>query len=232
MSSCITVPVKKLDEIFIKLITQTLPCNYFIEAGAFQGETSRLVQSLLPNAEVYAFEANKYNYDYFKPQFNNCKVKYINVAISDKNDTVIFKVQKKLKGKPVDKIRGNNSILLRTEKEVDYENIPIQSVSLDNYFKNKIKENDSVALWIDLEGVAYQALQGCLNILKQIYVIKIEVENYRYWENQKLDTDIIKFLNAHGFFEFVKDIETPTQYNIIFCKQNIIEDIKLKELIK
>lgn len=232
MFSSISVSVKKFDEIFIKIITEIIPCNYFIEAGAYEGETSRLIQSLLPNANVYAFEANKYNYLHFKDLFKNSKANYLNLAVSDKNDIISFNIQKTKKGKYIDKIKGNNSILLRNEDEVDYENILVQSITLDNYFKNKIKYNDNIALWMDLEGIAYQALEGSFNILKNVYAIKIEVESYQYWKNQKLNTDVTKLLLTHGFFEIMCDFETSNQFNILFCKKNVIENNDFQKLIK
>jgi FkbM family methyltransferase len=223
--------ITTLDEVFYKLVTEVMPCNYFIEAGAWQGETSRMVKSAVPSADVYAFEANPYNYDQFKHMFENSGANYINLAVSDRNDAITFRVQKRYMGEELDPVRGNNSILIRTEAGMEYEEVIVQSITLDSYFDGKIKSGDSVAMWVDLEGAAYQALEGAIKLLPNVDVIKVEVEQHQYWENQKLDTDIKNLLAQYGFWPVMRDYEYPLQYNILFCKQPIVDNKKFQSLI-
>lgn len=214
--------VHTLDEIFFKIITEVKPCDKFIEAGSFDGNMSRLIQTTLPNTRAFAFEANPYNYEHFKPLFENSNAQYIHLAVSDKNEDVTFRVQRNNNGHEMPVVKGNDSILLRTEPNVEYENFTIPSVTLDSYFADKINATDSVALWVDLEGAAYQALEGAVNTLANVDVIKIEVESYRHWKDQKLDEDIRVLLSHYGFFPIIRDYEYPNQYNILFCKKPIV----------
>lgn len=223
--------IRTLDDIFFRLVTEVAPCDYFIEAGAFQGETSISVQNALPNASVFAFEANPYNYEQFKHLFDNSTAKYINLAVSGTNDSVLFKVQKTYMDEPLSPIRGNNSMLLRTEPGVGYEDVTVNSTTLNNYFADKIKPGQMVAAWIDLEGAAYEALLGSVNVLPNIGVIKIEVEKHQFWENQKLDFDIRALLSQYGFFPVLRDYEYPNQYNILFCKSEIMESESFQSLV-
>jgi FkbM family methyltransferase len=224
--------VATLDKIFTQLVTEVVPCDCFVEAGAYQGDTSRLVESILPNAKIYAFEANPYNYEQFKPLFESSAVNYVHLAVSDKNDTVTFKVQKNNNGIDLPPVKGNDSILLRTEPNVVYEEFVVPCVTIDHYLADKIKTTDSAAMWVDLEGAAYQALQGAVHVLPQVDVIKIEVETHQYWENQKLDHDVKKFLSQFGFFPVLRDFEYANQYNILFCKQHVIEKQEFITLVE
>jgi len=224
--------VELFDEIFFKLVTEIFPCNKFVEVGAFDAQTSRHIQKVLPNAEIFAFEANPYNYNKFKSLFDNTTVNYLNVAISNKIDEVTFKIHTEVNGVKVSKIKGNDSLLFRNNDNVIYENVTMPSVTLDSYFLNKINNQDSVAMWIDLEGASYQALEGASNILSNVNIIKIEVENKELWKNQKLDIDIKLLLSQYGFVPVLRDYEYPHQYNILFCKNQIIESQQFKELFK
>jgi FkbM family methyltransferase len=224
--------VTTLDKIFTQLVTEIVPCDCFVEAGAFTGDTSRLVESILPNAAIYAFEANPYNYEQFKPLFESSAVNYVHLAVSDKNGTVTFKVQKNNNGTDMPPVKGNDSILSRTEPNVEYEEFVVPCVTIDNYLADKIKTTDSIAMWVDLEGAAYQALQGAVHVLPQVDIIKIEVETRQYWENQKLDHDIKKFLSHFGFYPVLRDFEYQNQYNILFCKQHVFEKQEFITLAK
>ena len=223
--------VKLLDDIFLKLVTEIFPCDTFIEAGAFDGQTSRTIQLVLPAANIYAFEANPYNYNEFKSLFNNTSINYMNVALSNQDGTATFKIHIKANGADITKIKGNDSLLTRTADNVEYENVTVPAVTLDSYFADKISSKDSVAMWIDLEGYAYQALESATSILANVDIIKIEVENFQFWENQKLDTDIRLFLSQYGFVPVLRDYEYPNQYNILFCKHETIESQKFQNLV-
>ena len=222
--------VMHLDKLFFELITKIRPCDCFIEAGAFDGTTSKLIQTMLPQAKVYAFEANPYNYSQFCSRFNDTLANYVHLAVSNTVGLTSFKIQKARDGIDIPLVKGNNSILARTDNTVIYEDVTVPCVTVDSYFADKINHTDSIAMWIDLEGTAYQALEGATQILPMVDFIKIEVESYQYWEGQKLDKDIYNFLIKHGFVPILRDFEYQQQYNILFCKQSIIDSQQFQQL--
>jgi FkbM family methyltransferase len=223
--------VVNLNEVFFKLITEVSPCDLFIEAGAFDGTTSLLVQKAMPRAQVYAFEANPYNYAKFKSSFENNAVNYMHLAVSNQTGNTTFKVQKEREGVSIPQIKGNNSILARTDHTVSYENVTVPCVRLDDYFAGKYDSNNCIGMWIDLEGFAYQALSGAKNLLDCVSVLKVEVESYQYWKEQKLDQDVCEFLTIQGFIPILRDFEYQQQYNILFCKPSVVNSPKFQTLI-
>lgn len=222
--------VAVLDEIFFKLATEVAPCDCFVEAGAFNGATSRMIKQVLPAADVYAFEANPYNYDQFNPLFDNTGVNYVHLAISGQSGQATFKIHTDVNGTNLPRVKGNDSLLFRTEDNVTYEQVTVPCTTLDDYFSNNINNFNSIAMWIDLEGAAYPALEGAIHILKNVNIIKIEVENYQHWENQKLDNDVRAFLAQCGFLPILRDFEYPTQYNILFARQSVVDSHAFHQL--
>ncbi len=71
-----------------------------------------------------------------------------------------------------------------------------------------------------MEGHALEVLKGSSETLKRVKLIKVEVENIQHWADQHLDAEIIEYLELKGFVAEYRDMEAPTQYNIIFIKRD------------
>lgn len=214
----------KLDKIFFALMTQYAPCDLFIEAGAFDATTSKKICSELPNCRTYAFEANYDNYEHFAP--SAAAINYLYTAITNYTGSIVFKQQSHTtSGAVFDKIKGNNSTKIRVlDKNTVYTNINVPCDSLDNFFVGKFSSTDSIGLWLDLEGTAYEALTAATEVLRNTSFIKIEVEDQQYWENQKLSADIVTLLDKHEHVPLIRDFEGTSvqQYNILFGHKTLI----------
>lgn len=213
-----------LDKIFFSLITQYCPCDWFIEAGAFEANASMTIKSALPGCKVHAFEANPDNYAHFQETLSS--INYVQQAISDHVGTTVFKQQATgANGLVFPKVRGNNSTRSRTlDKETQYNDIAIPCTTLDHAFSDQIVATDSIALWVDLEGTAYEALSSATHILKQTSFVKVEVEDRQYWQNQKLSHEVIDLMATNNMIPIIRDFEmvSVAQYNILFCNKNLV----------
>jgi FkbM family methyltransferase len=218
-----------LADTFKKIVVDILQPSAFYEIGAFNAETSIHIKRHLANCDVYAFEANPYNFNEFKKEAIDSNIQYMYSAISNETGTAIFNIQAKKKNKELEPIRGNNSLFERNEKGVHYEKVTVPVETIDNYFKSK---HTTVCMWIDVEGKGYEVLSGAKNSLIDTKLILIEVESYQFWKDQKLDTDIIKLLKSHNFLPIARDYETENQYNILFCKESEISNTLITELVK
>ena len=87
--------------------------------------------------------------------------------------------------------------------------------TLDNLHNTN---SESFCLWIDAEGHGYEVLQGAKEVLKKTQLIFIEVEETGHWVNQKLDRDILEFLE-NDFDAVARDQEYPKQYNLVFKRK-------------
>lgn len=205
-----------LDKIFFEMIEQS-NINCFIEAGAFDAQTSLKVNNI-KNCEVFAFEANPYNFNNFKSNFLNTDINYLNFAVSDKEEELIFFVQTTVDGHQVSSIKKNNSLKIKTNKNITYERHQVQCVSINGFFKETTK---NFALWIDVEGLAYEVLLGATKILKNTSFLKIEVEQKEIWKGQKTAEDVVSLMDTCGFIPLLRDYEYTTQYNIIFVPKKM-----------
>jgi len=214
----------QLDKVFFSLVTEHFPCNLFIEAGAFEANASLTIKSKIPSCKVYAFEANPDNYAHFKEQLT--AINYMPLAISDHTGKIVFKQQARgANGMIFPKVRGNNSLKSRTlDKETQYNDLEVCCVTFDEFFQDQIEHDSVVAMWLDLEGTAYEASTMSTSILDRVAFLKVEVEDRQYWEDQKLSQDIIDFLGQHNMTPLIRDFEmvSVAQYNILFCNNTLL----------
>lgn len=196
-------------------ILDTINPDYFLEVGAFKAETSCYVSKKFPSCKVIAYEANPFNYKKFKDDLSKYNFDYINNAISDTDGPVTMYLQNKsFKGN--DKfVRGNNSLLKRTDTKREFTEVSVKCHTLDSLYNIKDKK---FVLWIDVEGKGYEVLQGANKLLDSTHAVFIEVEQKQFWKDQKLDIDIIKYLESRGFYIYKQDQEFKKQYNILFLR--------------
>jgi len=186
-----------------------------IEAGAFEASFSRKVAKKYPNINTWAFEANRHNYQKYASGALLDGVKYVYSAISSEVGETSFYYQTE-----VPNIVGNNSILSRLESNQYEEKVP--STTLDSFFIDSgiVDENDSISLWIDIEGASKEVLTNAEKLLKKTKSILIEVEHKNFWENQWVSEDVVKFLTSKGFILVARDKEyDPVQENYLFIKE-------------
>ena len=146
-----------------------------VDIGSMDGKNSLYFRNILPHASLYAFEANPDNYNIMlKNDFLRVNgVKCENMGISNKTSSKIFYCTKS--NYPDGSInRGTSSFLkhpsLKIEKEVE-----VKTIRLDEYFK-EINEDRNIALWIDVEGLAFEVLQGIEKLRKNVKIVHVELE--------------------------------------------------------
>jgi len=178
---------KQLVSLFYKKAKEIKP-DVFCEIGAYEASASKELSDI-ENISIFAYEANKYIYEMYRNDKGLKNVNYKNLAISNTIGKVNFYIMK-------DYVKsGANSLLKRnteTYSNLEYELTEVDSFTLDS-LHSKDKEK-SYVLWIDVEGCGLQVLEGSKEILKNTKLILIEVENIQHWEDQKMDKEIISFL--------------------------------------
>jgi FkbM family methyltransferase len=197
-----------LSDKFIKMQDLLLP-DYAIEVGAHEAEFSVTISSKLKIPAV-AFEAGKAIYERVKSKIVGDLVKYLNYAISDKDGVESFSVNE-------NEHAGNNSILVKNDV-TPIKTEEIKSYRLDTYFKDT--SFASACLWIDVEGANKQVLSGAKETLKRVSSIFIETEDYPYWKDQWLTSDVVKFLNSQGFVLTDSEKVYAAQQNLIFVRRS------------
>lgn len=204
------------------------------EIGAFDAMFSVQMKKIVPGIRAVAFEANPYNYEYIKKKeyILESGVEYIHSAVSDVVGKVSFYVQRSRNGRSMSLVRGNNSMLERNEDGMDYEMVEVESTTIDAFFDSEKINGLNAAVWIDVEGATESVLKGGKCSIKNFGTILIEVEDDEKWKNQWLSMDVVKFLLDNNFSPVARDFEYSSQYNILFCNNNIIGLSKIRSCME
>jgi len=210
--------VIELANLFANIITNSKVDSFF-EIGALNAEFSMFIKDQVKN--VVAFEASPRNFDQAKDAISN--IEYLNMAVSDHNGEIDINVAVDTKSGTGSIKIGADSILSKiNDEDTIYEKNKVECTKLDTFIANKKWENQSNALWIDVEGASLNVLAGAEDSLKNTKAIFIEVEQATFWKNQALVGEINKFLCDRNFVPIARDFEYENQYNVIYVSEDIL----------
>lgn len=219
-----------LVELFGRLVTRAIKPGLVLELGAFSAEFSCNHRALLPDAQFHAFEANPHNYERYRSNVETAGVGYHPLAIGEAVETRTFKVARKRDGKLVPPTRGSNS--LRTKPlDIEYEEVSVQMVSVDHFVRERGLIGQSTAMWIDLEGCAYEGLIGAERTLRDTSLIFVEVEDQPFWVGQKLSGEVRGLMARSGFIPLARDFETKHQYNVVYARPDLCDRVDVRQIL-
>lgn len=211
--------VRDLERFFFR-VGGLLQPDLFIEAGARNARSSIRARRHMKEARIVAFEANPLNYNRHKgtPEFASSNVEYIHSALSDSDGEITFNIQI-VKGK--ESADGQGSILTRNEAAEGEKPVSVSAVRLDNFFRPA--SFNSAVVWMDVEGATRQVLTGTEGIVKRVDMLYVEVEDRRYWDDQWLSSDVLKYALANGLTPVARDFQSRYQYNILFLSERSLQ---------
>ncbi|MEU3982452.1 FkbM family methyltransferase [Streptomyces sp. NPDC026672] len=207
------------------MISQLQP-RVFVEAGAYEAATSMAVAAAVPGCAVVAFEANPYVHRKFTAatDFAANRVDYRHQALSSRPGEATFLVITDSASLADDRVEGYNSLLRRAGGDwlgdVEYEEVTVAASTLDHEFADR---QGPFALWLDVEGATEQVLTGGRKFLDRCDLLKVEVEETPYWQDQWLAQDVISELRGHGLEPVARDTQTEEQYNVVFASMRLLE---------
>jgi len=200
------------------------------------GSDARRFRRQLPNARIVAFEANSKNVRSMREDRGILKdrIEIQHKAVWNRNGDLTFYVENISAGGGIEDIRhGISSTRKRDENSLGNRKITVESVRLDTFMQNLDVSPESVALWIDVEGAAYEVLEGIEQIREKVKIIHVEVETKEFWKGQRLKTDVEDLIKSMGFiilargrFEEQHDLvlinsrtflESPFKFKFIVC---------------
>lgn len=223
-----------LTNYFLKLV-QSIGPKVFFDIGANDGSIACRCKQLIPECEVWAFEANPQIHERFQAAVATHGVRYTNLAVAGTTGQMTIYVPRTLSTAIVDGavvaarsvepvITGKSSLLKRNEAAT-YLEFTVNSVRLDDVLaiRKMDGEGRDVALWIDVEGAAAEVLAGAAAALSRTSILFLESENHEFWSGQKQCSDLAKELIAAGFVPLDRDREYgDLQFNTIFIHQSCL----------
>ena len=174
-----------MDE-FINLMKPFDP-KIIMEIGSLNGADSILFKKSFPDSRVITIEGLPANYSlYLKNFFTN--IETYNLVINS-YDGVVDYFEKDVNG-----IHG----IYDRGSEYGTKKLSLPCMRIDSFCNvNNINYIDAVK--IDVEGATLEVLESFGDILKTVKIMHIETEDYEFFKNQHLQSDVHKFLIENKF---------------------------------
>lgn len=217
-----------LTEAFFRLSSKIKP-TIFCEIGAHDGTAGAQFKRAHPGCQVYSFEANPEIYARFADHHRDSGVDYRNLAIDKTSGRVKVFSPITASNQDVTANSGLSSLLIRNEPAT-YSEFEVPSSTLDSFLKTEGCDvsYENIVLWIDVEGVAHRVLKGARRALSQTSIIFMEMETYKFWQDQQGDAiELTSFLIKRGFVPVARDrLRGEAQFNMIFVSADYLEYVE------
>ena len=212
----------ELDELFCSIAELTAP-DVILEIGSRDFMDGLKIKASSPTSTVFAFEANPENFSEHLKNIDN-KIFPMPIALGESNKIGTIRVPQYASRtqNATEQQRGIASILQRDDlgEAIEYE---VPMMTLDSFMGNFAQDSVNFAMWIDVEGYAFQVVNGAsTDLLRKCLFAKIEVEDHAYWSGQRLSGDMRAFMQCNGFIEAANCDRGLKQYDILFINNHIL----------
>lgn len=201
--------------IFAKITPHLPPSPIIFDVGAYKGEYTDYVKSVLPDAECYLFEANKELFEGLKNY--NAFLLMLGNEVGASNFYVC-------KGQADEMSSAYNRPVF---EQVEYETTRVTSGTIDWFCKwNKIKQIDF--LKIDVEGAELDVLKGAKRMLTEKRILFAQVEYGGTYPDAGITfKQVINYLDELDY----KVYELKGNNLIQLTEENFIEDYRFANFL-
>jgi len=193
------------------------------EVGSHRGYDILDILEKWPDAKIYAFEADPFNYKICDEKFKDVKnVEVYHLAVTDKTEPLVFNRFYDLETIPDEETfagknlqnTGQGSILKSgkgmTEifkvKDVVKE-ITVNGICLYDFCRENAIQNID-AVFMDVQGAEMQVLYGCKDLMATVKAVVLEwSSNYVMYEGETDFIYIKKFLEEGGMEEIAREYQ-------------------------
>ena len=210
----------------IKVLKPDLVCD----VGSMDASDARRFRRLLPDARVIAFEGSPNNIESIKQDENvkKDKIEVQHKVAWNSNGKQTFYVENLSAEKGANDVRyGISSTRARTGNSLGNKIFEVESTRLDTFIQGLENVPESIALWIDVEGAAYEVLEGIAGVRDKIQLIHVEVETQEFWKGQRLKADVEDLMRSMGFVTLASGHFEP-QHDIVLMNLRTFSDSPFK----
>ena len=93
----------------------------------------------------------------------------------------------------------------------------VPATRLDTAVEELSPQPRSIGLWIDVEGSAFEVLEGAAMISDRVTCIHVEVESRALWQGQRLCPDVMALLARRGFRPVARSVGR-FQFDVLFVR--------------
>lgn len=221
--------IVKTKPLFLRLL-RALDVTVVCDVGSMDGSEALAFRRVLPKAEVLAFEANPDNLRQMEanPALRQQRIEVVPLAVTNYIGQAEFFIVKA--DDPAAAYRRGMSSLYRRPDEADLRTVTVPTTRLDAFLARRLAPEARLALWIDVEGKAYEVLEGACGLTRNLMLVHVETETRPcIAPNQMLHGDVVALLDRLGFRELACDNPPSTpQLNVIFVRRDLPWALRLR----
>lgn len=221
------VNTSRLFERLLPLLDADLVCD----VGSMDGAEALRFARAVPGASVFAFEPNPRNLEPMRAdrELRRAGVEIVPCAVADLSARSPFHVLR-ADYASANPQRGRSSIYPAVVASELLEVIEVETVRLDEFLSAHAARCSRIALWVDAEGMAYEALQGASVLATQLQLVHVEVERVPCMNAaQKLYPDVRRLLESFGLREIAVDgHERFRQFNALYVRDGLSGFMRLR----
>jgi len=217
------MPIVKTKYLFLILLRILKPA-LVLDVGSLDGADSLRFRRMLPKASLLAFEANPYLYQNLihNRAIQEAGISVINKAVCARDtDDIPFFVSP---ASVLDMGNKGTSSINRAALGDEQVQIMAKTTRLDEHIDASC---GGAALWIDVEGAAYEVLSTVQSRQSLVSLIHIETETKELWKNQRLKHDVVDLARSMGFEQIAQSSE-GVQQDIVFVNRRALAERRLK----
>jgi FkbM family methyltransferase len=173
---------------FVFLLRLLRP-NVILDVGSRDGSDALRFRRYAPGARIIAIEANPELHGRMEanPELRRAKIETKNAAASDKAGTASFAI--------FNEHKGTGSLRQKIGAQA-HESYVVPTVRLDSMIQGV---PGPTALWIDVEGLSYEVIQGASGILSSVVLVHAEMEAQELFAGQRTSQELTMLLEQKGF---------------------------------
>jgi FkbM family methyltransferase len=216
----VRVNTSRLFERLLPLVEADLVCD----VGSMDGSEALRFAFAVPHASVFAFEPNPWNLEPMRANraLGNAGIAVVPCAVTDRSAHQPFHVLRANYANSNHQ-RGRSSLYPAVVASELLEVVDVPTVRLDEYLCQHATPDSRIALWIDAEGMAYEALQGAAALASRLQLVHVEVERVPCMNaGQKLYPDVRRLLESYGLREIAADGHSRyRQFNTLYVRDDL-----------
>lgn len=205
-----------LVELFHELADE-MELGALLECGAHEATASARFVGARPGRRAIALEANPYTFESMTRLAAEDGVEVINVGVSNSPGSLVMRILQT--DDKIGQTKGHSSFLAhRNDASKAFEEVRCPVTTVDRLIDD-LNLATPLALWIDVEGMAHEVLEGADRTLAGLArIVFVEVETKPLWEGQRLFAEVRASLAEHGLHPVARDAQFKnTQFNVVFA---------------
>jgi FkbM family methyltransferase len=208
--------------LFLGLL-RALDIQRVCDIGSMDGSESLAFRSRLPRAAITAFEPNPDNFARMSSdrRLLAAGIELSPLAVCDRDGRAPFYRLAPGDGSTARARRGMSSLLPRDPALYTTDCIEVCTVRLDQVLCTPAAAGERIALWIDVEGKACEALEGMRRVAPQVQLLHVELESVAcIHPAQRLAGDSRRLLEDLGYDELATDQPAGhAQFNAVYLRR-------------